>query len=178
MSAKDLEANKALARRFITALNKRDIGEMETLMHRDFTWTTAVVGDDEPNAFKPMQSNTLKGKNLPHAKPRLNRDESLKILRTMFGGEYEGSMQVVSGDKPATPSVKVEDEAHHVQLDILGLTAEEDRVAMEAKSHLAHPTNGRTYRNLYHHLFRFRDGQIVLFKEYQDTLHLYDFVTE
>lgn len=47
-------------------------------------------------------------------------------------------------------------------------TAEEDRVALES-TNLGVTADGRTYTNAYHHLFRFRDGQIVEVKEYLDT---------
>lgn len=47
-------------------------------------------------------------------------------------------------------------------------TAEDDRVALES-TNLGVTADGRTYTNAYHHLFRFRDGQIVEVKEYLDT---------
>jgi ketosteroid isomerase-like protein len=50
------------------------------------------------------------------------------------------------------------------------LTAEEDRVAIEAESRGTH-TSGKPYHNEYHFLMRIRDGRIVEFKEYLDTLH-------
>jgi ketosteroid isomerase-like protein len=50
------------------------------------------------------------------------------------------------------------------------LTAEEDRVAIEAESRGVH-VSGKPYRNEYHFLMRIRDGEIVEFKEYLDTLH-------
>jgi len=36
------------------------------------------------------------------------------------------------------------------------------------------PDRNRLYRNIYFVLLRVRDGKIVLYKEYQDTLHIYD----
>lgn len=48
------------------------------------------------------------------------------------------------------------------------MTAEGDRVAVEADSH-AELTNGRTYDNQYHLLFVLRDGKIVATREYLDT---------
>ena len=50
------------------------------------------------------------------------------------------------------------------------LTAEEDRVAIEAESRGVH-ASGKPYHNEYHFLMRVRDGKIVEFKEYLDTLH-------
>ena len=49
-------------------------------------------------------------------------------------------------------------------------TAEGDRVALEAESY-TQTRNGRTYNNLYHFLFKVRDGKIAAVKEYLDTMH-------
>ncbi|MGE0830991.1 MAG: nuclear transport factor 2 family protein [Hyphomonadaceae bacterium] len=57
-----------------------------------------------------------------------------------------------------------------LRLDITGVTAEGDRVAVEAVSH-AELTNGRLYNNHYHFLIVFRDGKITQVKEYNDSLH-------
>ncbi len=53
---------------------------------------------------------------------------------------------------------------------ITTLTAEEDRVAIEAESRGTH-VSGKPYLNQYHFLMRIRDGRVVEFKEYLDTLH-------
>lgn len=50
-----------------------------------------------------------------------------------------------------------------------GITAEGDRVAVEAESHFE-LVNGQLYNNLYHFLFILRDGKICQVKEYADTL--------
>ena len=50
----------------------------------------------------------------------------------------------------------------------LVLTAEDDRVSMTAESIGVTP-NGRTYTNVYHYLFTFRDGKILEVREYMDT---------
>jgi ketosteroid isomerase-like protein len=57
-----------------------------------------------------------------------------------------------------------------VALTIEGVTAEDDRVAVEAQAQ-ATLKNGKIYRNTYHFLFIFRDGKICRAKEYNDTLH-------
>jgi ketosteroid isomerase-like protein len=49
-------------------------------------------------------------------------------------------------------------------------TAEGDRVAVEAESY-TETNQGRVYNNLYHFLFKVRDGQIAAVKEYLDTMH-------
>ena len=54
-----------------------------------------------------------------------------------------------------------------------GVTAEGDRVAVEAESY-AKMKNGKTYQNKYHFLFLVRDGKIQQVKEYLDTMHAND----
>jgi ketosteroid isomerase-like protein len=48
------------------------------------------------------------------------------------------------------------------------VTAEADRVAVEAESHLVTQT-GKPYNNQYHFLLRVQDGKVTAFKEYFDT---------
>ena len=48
-----------------------------------------------------------------------------------------------------------------------GVTAEADRVAVEAQGHFERP--GLVYRNTYHYLFIVRDGLIASGREYFDT---------
>jgi len=55
-----------------------------------------------------------------------------------------------------------------INLEILSLTAEDDRVACESEGHVV-LRNGAEYNNMYIHLFRFRDGKIREVKEYMDT---------
>lgn len=57
-----------------------------------------------------------------------------------------------------------------IRFTITGMTAEGDRVAVEAFSEGLH-VSGKPYRNEYHFLMVVRDGRIVRFKEYMDTLH-------
>lgn len=53
------------------------------------------------------------------------------------------------------------------------LTAEGDRVAIEAESRGIH-ASGKSYHNQYHFLMRIRDGRIVELKEYLDTQHAHE----
>jgi ketosteroid isomerase-like protein len=55
-----------------------------------------------------------------------------------------------------------------LEFSIRTLTAEDDRVAIEAECDGVH-VSGTPYRNQYHFLMRIRDGAIVEFKEYLDT---------
>lgn len=60
-----------------------------------------------------------------------------------------------------------------LKLTAKGVTAEGDRVAVEAESY-AKMKNGKTYQNEYHFLFVVRDGKIQAVKEYLDTTHAAD----
>ncbi|MBS0324250.1 MAG: nuclear transport factor 2 family protein [Proteobacteria bacterium] len=55
-----------------------------------------------------------------------------------------------------------------IRFTLKNITAEGDRVAVEAESEGLH-ASGRLYANQYHFLMRFRDGKITEFKEYMDT---------
>lgn len=57
-----------------------------------------------------------------------------------------------------------------MSLTVKGVTAEGDRVAVEAESY-GPLKNGKVYNNTYHFLFQFRDGKICLAKEYNDSAH-------
>ncbi len=57
---------------------------------------------------------------------------------------------------------------HGIEFMIHAMTAEGERVAVEAESRGVH-ASGRLYNNLYHFLFRFRDGKLVNLREYMDT---------
>ncbi|HKD67359.1 MAG TPA: nuclear transport factor 2 family protein [Candidatus Binataceae bacterium] len=54
-----------------------------------------------------------------------------------------------------------------VSFKVTGVTAEGDRVAIEAEGY-AKLKNGKTYENNYHFLFVVKDGKIQLGKEYCD----------
>jgi uncharacterized protein (TIGR02246 family) len=55
-----------------------------------------------------------------------------------------------------------------LQFNILGMTAEGERVAVEATSEGLH-VSGKPYKNFYHFLFTWRDGELLELKEYMDT---------
>ena len=56
-----------------------------------------------------------------------------------------------------------------IKLTIRNLTAEEDRLSMEAKGD-AVSFEGVPYNNDYHMFFRLRDGKIIEAREYVDTI--------
>lgn len=55
-----------------------------------------------------------------------------------------------------------------IRFEILNMTAEEDRVAVEAEG-FSDLRSGGTYNNQYHFLFFMRDGKIAKLREYMDT---------
>jgi ketosteroid isomerase-like protein len=59
---------------------------------------------------------------------------------------------------------------HGLEITTGAITAEQDRVALEAESR-GTLVNGREYHNSYHFLFVIADGKIRRVKEYLDTLH-------
>jgi len=60
-----------------------------------------------------------------------------------------------------------------IKMTVGAVTAEDDRVCMEAAVNVP-LSNGKTYENMFHFLFRIRDGKIAEWKEYMDTKHLID----
>ena len=57
-----------------------------------------------------------------------------------------------------------------LKFTIKAMTAEGDRVAVEAESYGKH-VSGKTYNNQYHFLMVILDGKIHELKEYMDTMH-------
>jgi uncharacterized protein len=60
-----------------------------------------------------------------------------------------------------------------IKLTVTGITAEGDRVAIEAEGY-AKLKNGKVYQNLYHFLFIIKDGKIQMGKEYCDFHHAFE----
>ena len=57
-----------------------------------------------------------------------------------------------------------------LKFTVKAMTAEGDRVAVEAESYGKH-VSGKIYHNQYHFLMVIRDGKICELKEYMDTMH-------
>ena len=55
-----------------------------------------------------------------------------------------------------------------IRFEVHNLTAEGDRVAIEAESFATH-VSGKYYNNKYHFFMRLKNGLITEFKEYMDT---------
>lgn len=64
-----------------------------------------------------------------------------------------------------------------IRFEVGDMVAEDDRVWFEAQSN-ARLTGGQDYRNVYIFQMRFRDGLIVEYKEFGDTLHAYRLIDD
>ncbi len=121
-----IEANKAVAREFFGALNRRDGKRVLELYAEDgVCWTAG---------------------NLPFSGTH-TLEEMGPIMAEILGGFPDG-----------------------LKFTLHGLTAEGDRVAIEAESYGEHKS-GKIYNNRYHFLMILKDGRIKEFREYMDTLH-------
>jgi len=60
---------------------------------------------------------------------------------------------------------------HGMAYQITGITAENDRVAVEVEAEGSWK-DGRPYRNTYHFLLRVRDARIAVIREYMDTMQI------
>lgn len=114
----DIEANKAVVRRYMQAVVDGDIDTIEALQHPDVKWWILGFG---------------------------NMD------RATFTASVKGGLIA----------------AKERRVGITGLTAEGDRIAVEAWSEMVFPD--KLYRNQYHNLLVIRDGLIVEGREYMDT---------
>lgn len=112
-----------------------------------------------------------------------NRATALKLVASLGGGAPD--LSLVTDDAmwwaPGRGAFGNQDFAHVAAsfagmfkrpsvITVLGVTAEGDRVAIEAEGH-AELKDGRIYNNRYHYLFVFRDGKVAQAKLYNDTAH-------
>jgi ketosteroid isomerase-like protein len=93
----------------------------------------------------------------------------------------------IAGDKAVIPSAGEHDKTgmsklfhlmgkgleNGLRMKVNGMTAEGDRVAVEAES-VGPLKNGRVYRQKYHVLMVIRGGKIATVREYLDTQHVHD----
>lgn len=89
--------------------------------------------------------------------------------RTLISGSFDKSQIAMAAGRiyEAFPE--------GVRFVIHDITAQDDRVAIEAESFARH-VSGQDYNNQYHFLARLRDGKIREFKEYCDTQHISDVI--
>jgi ketosteroid isomerase-like protein len=138
-----------LAEEFVAAWNRRDLARLDRLFHPEFRWHIAVTDYDQPE-LRPLQSKLHAGMNLPWDKSIYDKTETLQI----FAGIFAATDQFV--------------------LELRTVIAAGRRAALELTGSAVNPANGRRYDNLYCYVFEQRDNQLGLFREYQDTLLLFD----
>lgn len=143
------DLNRVAAERFVALWNMRDIDGFHDLFHEKFQWHIAVT---EPGVseLRPLQSNLLKGRNLSWDKAIYDKMETIEI----FGGIFK---------KAAEFTIKPH-----------SYTSQNNRIAVELLGSAYNAEQNRRYNNIYCYMLEIRDGKIILFREYQDTLLLFD----
>jgi uncharacterized protein len=118
-----------------------------------------------------------------------NKKLVTELIANISGGRLDKAFEAVSDDATwwvaGTPARYTKDEYRKLcahanaifkappLMSIRSITAEADRVALEAESD-ADLINGKHYHNHYHFLFVIRDGKVIEAKEYLDTKHVAD----
>jgi uncharacterized protein len=118
-----------------------------------------------------------------------NRQTALKMISTMAEGVFDESLLTeditwwIPGLGTLTKPVFMgiagafrQQLEGPIKMVVHGVTAEGDRVAVEAES-FAQLSNGKKYNNTYHFLFVFRGGKICHAKEYNDSKHAADTIS-
>ena len=108
-----------------------------------------------------------------------------EAVRSLFAEDATWTLQ--AGDLPISGTYEGRDaifdefltealghyEPGSIDLEITGMTAEDDRVVLQWTSR-ARTTSGRPYENGCIGVFRIRDGRILAVREYMDTLYAHD----
>jgi ketosteroid isomerase-like protein len=89
----------------------------------------------------------------------MGRPETFALAGTKSKAEFTQLLQGIGAAMPKG-----------LRLTPKGITAEGDRVAVEAESYGEH-ANGKVYNNQYHFLIEVRDNKIQAVREYLDTIH-------
>lgn len=92
----------------------------------------------------------------------MGRPETFALAGTKTKAEFTQLLQGIGAAMPKG-----------LRLTPKGITAEGDRVAVEAESYGEH-ANGKVYNNQYHFLIEVRNGKIQAVREYLDTIHARD----
>jgi ketosteroid isomerase-like protein len=144
MSEASAPTNKDLAMAFCEAYSQGDWPRLERLCTPDFRWRVPTS--------QRRQSELLRHAPVMNADPGWTRQEMLTIFQ-------QTKERCVDGAFALTP---------------VTITAEGDRVSVEATGYAVRAENGRVYDNRYHYLFVCRSGEIAELREYQDTLSAFD----
>ena len=125
-SLSDIEANKRLAREFMSALSSGDAGQILNFYAADaVVWTAGSL---------PFSGT--------HP-----REAVVALCEGLLGAFPDG-----------------------LEFEVRAMTAEGDRVAIEAEGHGRH-RSGQTYDQKYHFLVVISNGKVSQMKEYFDTEH-------
>ncbi len=114
-----------------------------------------------------------------------NRTIALDVLAALSSGNADGVRELMAPDAvwwvPGVDTFDREtllanlaatmDNVGSAALEIVGTTAEGERVAIEARGNFVF-RDGTVYANTYHFLFVIRDGKVVKGHEYLDTAYL------
>jgi ketosteroid isomerase-like protein len=87
---------------------------------------------------------------------------------TRFSGTYTPITYLKNLDDNVVPLLNM---GGIQKMDIISVTAEENRVSVEAESYMD-LNNGKVYNNKYHLMFKIDGGLIVSLKEYLNTQHV------
>jgi ketosteroid isomerase-like protein len=144
-----LKDNRALAVKFGEAWNTHNMALFDEIFHRDLRWHVAVTpyGQSEPPVF---QSPLLRDQKVTWDKTIMNKQEMMAVFEMTLSAFAQFSIEITS------------------------ITAEGDTVVAESLGRAVNPQNGRIYNNIYCYVMKIQDGKIVLFREYQNTLLVFD----
>ena len=144
-----VEAKRALAVKFGEAWNARNMALFDEIFHPDAKWHVAVTPYDqsEPPAF---QSPLLRDHKMIWVKTIMDKQEMMAAFEITLNGFKEFSIEITS------------------------ITVEGDTVVAESLGRAVNPQNGRTYNNIYCYVMKIQDEKIILFREYQNTLLVFD----
>ena len=152
------------------------------------TFAVQVEGEEIRLECADADSASIPGET-PMQQTETNKALVREFLTRFSSGEVAGTMEMMADDATwwvagTMPISGTYDKAQFARL-LSGVletctgpiritprefTAEGDRVALEAESY-TETKSGRIYNNLYHFVFKVRDGRIAGVKEYLDTMH-------
>jgi ketosteroid isomerase-like protein len=147
------ETNRALATKFEKAWNTHGMRLFDEIFHPDLQWHVAVTpyGQSEPPVF---QSPLLRDQKMIWDKTIMNKQEMMAVFDMTLTAFRQFSIEITS------------------------ITIEGDTVVAESLGRAVNPHNGRIYDNIYCYVMKVKDGQIILFREYQNTLLVFDVFNE
>ena len=144
-----MEANRALATKFGEAWNTRNMVLFDEIFHPDLRWHVAVTpyGQSQPPVF---QSPLLREQKMIWDRTIMTKQEMMAAFEMTLAGFEKFSIEITS------------------------TIVEGDTIVAESLGRAVHPKNGRIYDNIYCYVMKIKDSKIILFREYQNTLLVFD----